>query len=45
MPLRLFSALTHKVFQVLDHTKEAPTDVSMLMEKFTLEAIGLAGFG
>jgi hypothetical protein len=45
MPIRLFSSLTHKVFQVLDQANELPTDVTMLMEKFALEAIGAAGFG
>ncbi|KAI8329505.1 cytochrome P450 [Chlamydoabsidia padenii] len=45
MPITLFSSLTHKVFQVLDRTNETPIDATLLMGKFTLEAIGAAGFG
>ncbi|CAO3591574.1 unnamed protein product [Absidia cylindrospora] len=45
MPIKLFTTLTHKVFKVLDDTNEKPINATKLFERFTLQAIGLAGFG
>ncbi|KAI8138782.1 cytochrome P450 [Fennellomyces sp. T-0311] len=44
MPLALFGRLTEKLFTVIDQTEEA-VDAYDLMERWTLDAIGNAGFG
>lgn len=43
-PIQLFGKLTQDLFERMDRLGE-PIDVHDLMERFTLEAIGRAGFG
>lgn len=44
MPLELFGELTNALFRVMD-TMDATVDFLELMTRFTLDAIGRAGFG
>lgn len=44
MPIKLFGKLTQDLFKVMD-TMDETVDVSDLMLRWTLEAIGKAGFG
>lgn len=44
MPVELFGTLTHKLFKLMDNLGET-VDYLDLMTRFTLDAIGLAGFG
>ncbi|KAI8138783.1 cytochrome P450 [Fennellomyces sp. T-0311] len=44
MPLALFGRLTEKMFAIIDQTEEI-VDTYDLMERWTLDAIGNAGFG
>lgn len=44
MPLALFGRLTEKMFSIIDQTEEV-VDTYDLMERWTLDAIGNAGFG
>ncbi|KAI8342010.1 cytochrome P450 [Chlamydoabsidia padenii] len=44
-PVKLFATLGHKTFKVLDSSNEQPVDIGRLMERYTLEVIGAAGFG
>lgn len=44
MPVELFATLTHKLFRTMD-TMDSTVDFLDLMTRFTLDAIGLAGFG
>ncbi|KAI8093090.1 cytochrome P450 [Halteromyces radiatus] len=44
MPVKLFAQLSHKVFKVIDEKIEQPILITDMMERFTLDAIGLAGF-
>jgi cholesterol 24(S)-hydroxylase len=44
MPVEMFGKLTQKMFGVMD-TMEKTVDVVDLMERWTLDAIGKAGFG
>ncbi|KAG2172696.1 hypothetical protein INT43_000043 [Umbelopsis isabellina] len=45
MPVKAFSQLTANVFQQIDKSEGAPIDVGPLLQSFTLDAIGLVGFG
>ncbi|KAI9302773.1 cytochrome P-450 cyp509A1 [Cunninghamella echinulata] len=45
MPVKLFAEYAHRVFDVIDNSNEPSMDVNMLMERFTLDIIGKAGFG
>ena len=46
MPIGLFGELTQKLFAELDKEVEsAPIDVPDIMTRWTLDAIGIAGFG
>ncbi|KAI9307115.1 cytochrome P450 [Cunninghamella echinulata] len=45
MPVKLFTEYVHRVFDVIDSSNESTVDVNMLMQKFTLDIIGKAGFG
>lgn len=42
MPIKMFTTLTHKVFDVLDEANEKPINATKVMERFTLNAISLA---
>lgn len=44
MPVKLFGKLTQEMFQLME-TMGNIIDVTDLMERWTLEAIGKAGFG
>jgi cytochrome P450 len=44
MPVKLFGKLTQELFKVMD-TMDETVDISDLMLRWTLEAIGKAGFG
>ncbi|CAO3635466.1 unnamed protein product [Cunninghamella blakesleeana] len=44
MPVRLFAEYTHRVFDVIDNSIESSIDITSLMERFTLDIIGKAGF-
>ncbi|KAJ2955885.1 hypothetical protein NQZ79_g8176 [Umbelopsis isabellina] len=45
MPVKAFSQLTGNVFQQIDKSEGVPIDVGPLLQSFTLDAIGLVGFG
>ncbi|ORZ04759.1 cytochrome P450 [Absidia repens] len=44
-PVKLFGVLGHKVFKIVDEANGKPIDVTSLMERYTLDVIGQAGFG
>lgn len=44
LPVKLFGHLTQELFKIMDDMDET-VDVSDLMERWTLYAIGKAGFG
>ncbi|CAO3616485.1 unnamed protein product [Cunninghamella blakesleeana] len=44
MPVKLFADLTHKMFNVMDETIDQPIDATDIIERFTLDVIGKAGF-
>ncbi|KAI9479545.1 cytochrome P450 [Zychaea mexicana] len=44
MPIELFGHLVERLFKVMDASPD-PVDFHDMMERWTLEAIGLAGFG
>lgn len=44
MPVQLFGRLTQEMFKVME-TMDDTVNVSDLMERWTLDAIGKAGFG
>jgi hypothetical protein len=44
MPVRLFGRLTQDLFQTMEFM-DSTVDWSSLMQRWTLDAIGLAGFG
>ncbi|CAO3601028.1 unnamed protein product [Absidia cylindrospora] len=44
-PLKTFGNLAHKVFNILDDANETPVNITLLMERYTLDVIGHAGFG
>lgn len=44
MPIQLFGSLTNKLFKIMDEMDDT-VDFVQLMTRFTLDAIGLAGFG
>ncbi|CAO3635442.1 unnamed protein product [Cunninghamella blakesleeana] len=44
MPVRLFADYTYRTFDIIDNTKESTVEVKSLMERFTLDIIGKAGF-
>ncbi|CAO3627034.1 unnamed protein product [Cunninghamella echinulata] len=44
MPVKLFASLSHKMFKVMDETIDEPIDATLIMENFTLDVIGKAGF-
>ena len=46
MPVGLFGELTQKLFVELDKEVDSePVDVLAIMTRWTLDAIGIAGFG
>ena len=45
MPVKLFGKLTQDLFQAMDDIGGTTFDMSFLIERWTLEAIGKAGFG
>ncbi|CAO3635450.1 unnamed protein product [Cunninghamella blakesleeana] len=44
MPVRLFADYSHRAFDIIDNTKGSSVDVKSLMERYTLDIIGKAGF-
>ncbi|CAO3635458.1 unnamed protein product [Cunninghamella blakesleeana] len=44
MPVRLFAEYTHRAFDVIDNSIEPSVDITSIMERFTLDIIGKAGF-
>jgi hypothetical protein len=44
MPVRLFGRLTQDLFQTME-SMDSTVNWSSLMQRWTLDAIGLAGFG
>ena len=45
MPTDLFGHLVQRLFKVMDAEPNNQVDFMDMMERWTLEAIGLAGFG
>lgn len=45
MPVELFGRLTHKLFKVIDSSPDGRVDFGDLVTRWTLDAIGLSGFG
>jgi cytochrome P450 len=45
MPIQLFANLTMALFSEMEKSNTDRIDISDLMERFTLDAIGKAGFG
>ncbi|CAO3599673.1 unnamed protein product [Absidia cylindrospora] len=43
-PVKTFGTLAHKVFKVMDKANETPLNITLLMERYTLDVIGQAGF-
>lgn len=44
MPIHLFAELSHKLMRVMDKM-DSTVDIIDLTTRFTLDALGLAGFG
>jgi len=44
MPVKTFASLTSRMFEQIDK-ENGPVDVQSLLQRFTLDAIGLVGFG
>lgn len=45
MPVKTFGDLTIKMFQIIEHEQFESVDVLELFERWTLDAIGITGFG
>ena len=45
MPVELFGKLTQKVFNAIGGAESETINFHRMTERFTLDAIGLAGFG
>jgi hypothetical protein len=45
MPVKTFGDLTIKMFKAIEKDGESEIDVFELFERWTLDAIGIAGFG
>ena len=45
MPVELFGRMSQKVFVQMDACLDKPVDFYDMMRRFTLDCMGLAGFG
>lgn len=45
MPIKLFGKLTKKMFESMEDLGYDNVDVNDLFQRFTLDAIGIGGFG